>query len=144
MDDAQNLFEELRAALQDFSNYIKSNKEQLKKAIKAFLAMIPKSERLIEQLVNVFEQLKVSINQINVDSIEGLKEATEFAGKLNNFLEATKPLIPDVTEEIDDVLETVKLITSMPSLEEIKSDITDLLGAIILDVKSLSPSPDAA
>lgn len=131
-----NLFEEMKDALEDFKSFLDQNIGTIRPAVQAIAAMIPEVNDFIDQLAGVLDQLKTKINELNTN-IPGLTEATEFTGKVTSFLETAKSLVPDAASEIDAVLETASVVTSLPSLDQVKTEILNLLDAIIAHVNSL-------
>ena len=134
-----NLFEELKDVLQDFKDFLDENISVIQPAVAALKAIIPDQiDDLLSKLIDLINKLKTEIENLDVSTIPGLAEASEFTDKIKAFLEAAKNLLPEDTDEIDDVLAVADVVTGLPSLDEIKTEITDLLDAIIGHLNTLN------
>ena len=136
---ADNLFEELKDVLQDFKDFLDENVNVIQPAIAALKAIIPDQiDDLLSKLIDLIGTLKSEIENLDVSTIPGLAEASEFTEKIKAFLVSAKNLLPDNTEEIDDVLSVADVIASLPSLDDIKAEIIALLDAIIGHLNTLN------
>ena len=134
---ADNLFQELRDVLQDFKDFLDENVPTIKPAIQALASLIPQITELIDKLVDLMNKLKTEIQNLDVSAIPGLGEVSEFTTKVKSFLDSAKNLLPDETETIDDVMSVADVVTGLPSLDEVKTEILSLLDAIIAHLNSL-------
>lgn len=134
---ADNLFQELKDVLQDFKEFLDANVPTIKPAIQALASLIPQITELIDKLVELMNKLKTEIQNLDVSAIPGLGEVSEFTTKVKSFLDSAKNLLPDETETIDDVLSVADVVTGLPSLDEVKTEILSLLDAIIAHLNSL-------
>ena len=134
---ADNLFQELKDVLQDFKDFLDANVPIIKPAIQALASLIPQITELIDKLVDLMNKLKTEIQNLDVSSIPGLSEVSEFTTKVKAFLEAAKNLLPDEAATIDDVLSVADVVTGLPSLDEVKTEILTLLDAIVVHLNSL-------
>jgi phage-related protein len=132
-----SLFEDLKNALKDFKEFLDQNVSTIATAISALKSLIPQITELLDKLVDLMGKLKTEINNLNVSAIPGLAEASEFTDKMKNFLNAMKTLLPEETDSIDDVLEVANLVTGLPSLDEIKTEILSLIDAIVGHLNTL-------
>jgi gas vesicle protein len=136
---ATNLFEELKDVLQDFKDFLDENVNVIQPAIAALKAIIPDQiNDLLSKLIDLINTLKTEIENLDVSTIPGLAEASEFTEKIKAFLEAAKNLLPENSDEINDVLAVADVVTSLPSLDEIKTEIIALLDAIIGHLNTLN------
>jgi len=134
-----NLFEELKDVLQDFKDFLDENVSVIQPAVAALKAIIPDQiNDLLSKLIDLINKLKTEIENLDVSTIPGLAEASEFTEKIKAFLEAAKNLLPDNTDEINDVLAVADVVTALPSLDEIKTEIIALLDAIIGHLNTLN------
>ena len=134
-----NLFEELKDVLQDFKDFLDENVSVIQPAVAALKAIIPDQiNDLLSKLIDLINKLKTEIENLDVSIIPGLAEASEFTEKIKAFLEAAKNLLPDNTDEINDVLAVADVVTALPSLDEIKTEIIALLDAIIGHLNTLN------
>ena len=136
---ADNLFEELKDVLQDFKDFLDENISVVQPAVAALKAIIPDQiDDLLTKLIDLINKLKTEIQNLDVSTIPGLAEASDFTNKIKAFLEAAKNLLPDDTDEIDEVLAVADVVTGLPSLDEIKTEIIALLDAIIGHLNTLN------
>ena len=132
-----NLFQELKDALDEFDSFLEANVPTIKPAVSALAALIPQINDLIDELVELMNSLKTEIQNLDVSSIPGLSEVSEFTEMTSNLLNTAKSLLPDVASEIDEVLSIANVVAGLPSLEEVKTEILDLLDSIIGHLNSL-------
>ncbi|GAB4377874.1 MAG: hypothetical protein Kow0042_26190 [Calditrichia bacterium] len=132
-----NLFQELKDALQDFKDFLDENVPIIKPAIQALASLIPQINDLLDSLADLLVDLKNEIQNLNVSSIPGLNEVSSFTEKMTTMLETAKNLLPQQTGTINEVLSIASVVTSLPSLEDLKAEIIALLDAIIAHVNSL-------
>lgn len=136
---ADNLFEELKDVLQDFKDFLDENVSVLQPAMAALKAIIPDQiDDLLSKLIDLINKLKTEIQNLDVSTIPGLEEASDFTDKIKSFLAAAKNLLPDDTAEIDEVLAVADVVTGLPSLDDIKAEIITLLDAIIGHLNTLN------
>ena len=134
---ADNLFQDLKDVLQDFKDFLDANVPTIKPAIQALSSLIPQVTELIDKLVDLMNKLKAEVQNLDVSAIPGLAEASEFTTQVKAFLEAAKNLLPDESDTIDDVLGVADVVTSLPSLDEVKTEILALIDAIVAHLNSL-------
>jgi ABC-type transporter Mla subunit MlaD len=125
-----SLFEDLKNALKEFKDFLDQNVNTIKPAIAALKSLVPQITELLEKLVELMGKLKTEIQNLNVNAIPGLNEASQFTEMMKNFLNAMKTLLPDEADEIDSVLEVANLVTGLPSLDAVKAEILSLIDAI--------------
>src|SRR5512145_2076542 len=125
-----SLFEDLKTALQEFKDFLDQNVNTIKPAIAALKSLVPQITELLDKLVALMGKLKTEIQNLNVNAIPGLAEASEFTNKMTGFLNAMKTVLPDEAGEIDSVLEVAGLVTGLPSLDSVKAEILSLIDAI--------------
>jgi len=134
---AENIYQELKDVLQDFKDFLDENVPTIKPAIQALTSLIPQITELLDKLIDLMNKLKTEIENLDVSAIPGLEEASSFTEKVKAFLDAAKNLLPEETDTIDDILGVADVVTGLPSLDEVKSDILSLLDAIIGHLNSL-------
>ena len=134
---ADNMFDELKDALQDFKDFLDANVATIKPAINALADLVPQVNDLINELVNLMNTLKTEIQNLDVSGIPGLAEVSEFTTKTTSLLNTAKNLLPDAAAEIDEVLGVAEVVTGLPSLDQVKAEIISLLDAIIAHLNSL-------
>lgn len=136
----KNLFEELKDVLQEFKDFLDTNVPTIKPAIQALASLIPQIVELLDLLIGLMGDLKTEINNLDVSAIPGLAEASEFTEKVKNFLGAAKNLLTDKTDTIDQVLSVAEVVTGLPSLDQVKTEILALIDAITAHLTSLKPA----
>lgn len=134
-----NLFEQLKDVLADFKEFLDENVATIRPAVQAIASLVPQITELIDQLVELLGKLKTEITNLDVSGIPGLAEVSEFTGKIPAFLDAAKKLLPDEAASIDAIADVAEVVTSLPSIEEVKAELISLLDAITAHLNSLKP-----
>jgi len=136
----KSLYEELKDVLQEFKGFLDANVPTIKPAIQALASFIPQITDLLDQLIELMNQLKTEIENLDVGAIPGLDEVSSFTGNVKSFLEASKSLLTDQTSTIDSILSVVDVVSGLPSLDEVKAEILSLIDAISAHLSSLKPA----
>src|SRR6266550_3342456 len=127
MHAKQNLFQELKDALTQFKTFLTGpDFETIKTAIKALKAIVPQIGELLDKLIDLMGKLKTAINNLDVGAIQNLDKVTAFTQGVKTLLETAKNLLPDEASTIDDVLAAADVAGSLPSVTNLKKEITDL------------------
>lgn len=135
---AQNLFEELKAALTSFKVFLDANTATIKPAIQALKSIVPQITELITKLIDLMGKLKTEINNLNPGAVgEGLTKVTEFTNATKTLLTTAKDLLPNEAGTIDDVLGVVNVVSSLPSLDAVKAEIIALIDSIVANLNQL-------
>lgn len=132
-----NLYQELKDALQEFNDFLDENVPVIKPAIAALGAMIPQIAELLDKLIELMGDLKEEINNLDVGEIPGLEEVSKFTTGIKTLLETSKNLVPDQAGTINDVLAVVDVVGSLPSLDDLKGKINELIDKIVVHLNSL-------
>ena len=134
----KTLYEELKDVLEDFKTFLDGNVATIKPAITALASVIPKITDLIDLLIELMGKIKTEIENLDVSSIPGLSEVSEFTDSIKTLLETSKDLLPDdAMGTADDVLEVVNVVSGLPSLDDVKAEIISLIDAIVVHLNSL-------
>jgi ABC-type transporter Mla subunit MlaD len=133
----ESLFEDLKNALEEFKEFLDQNVNVIKPAIAALKSLVPQIGELLEKLVELMGKLKTEIQNLNVNAIPGLAEASQFTEMMKNFLTSMKTLLPNEADEIDSVLEVANLVTGLPSLDAVKAEILALIDALVAHLNNL-------
>lgn len=133
----QNLFEQLKDVLADFKSFLDDNVPTIKPAIQAIASLVPQVNDLIDLLIELLGKLKTELENLDVGTIPGLAEVSEFTGKIPAFLEAAKKLLPNETASIDAIADVADVVTGLPSVDAVKAEILTLIAAIVAHLNSL-------
>lgn len=137
----KSLYEDLKDVLADFKKFLDDNISTLKPAVNALAALVPKIVDLIDLLIELMNQIKTEIENLDVGSIPGLGEVSEFTNKIKSFVDTSKDLLPDDAKgTADEVLEVVNVVGGLPSLDDVKAEILTLIAAIVAHLNSLKPT----
>jgi phage-related protein len=134
---AQNLFEELKAALTSFKQFLDTNVATIKPAIQALKSIVPQVTELITKLIDLMGKLKTEINNLNPGVVGDLTKVTEFTNATKTLLTTAKDLLPNEAGTIDDVLGVINVVSSLPSLDAIKAEIIALIDSIVANLNQL-------
>jgi ABC-type transporter Mla subunit MlaD len=135
---ATNLFDDLKKALQELKDFLAAKKDLIKPAVSALKGLGLPIGDLLTQLITLLNKLKTEITNLDTSQVPGLSDMSSFTGSVRSVLEAAKSLLPDESAEIDQVLGVADVVTSLPSLDQIKQEITDLIDAIVADLQDLN------
>ena len=135
---ATNLFEDLKKALQDLKDFLAAKKDLVKQAVSALKGLGLPIGNLLTQLITLLNKLNTEIANLDTSQVPGLADVSNFTGGVRSVLEAAKNLLPDEAAAIDQVLGIADVVTSLPSLDQIKQEITGLITAIIADLQDLN------
>jgi ABC-type transporter Mla subunit MlaD len=135
-----NLYQELKDALQQLKDFLQANAATIKPAIQALASIVPQVVTLIDQLIDLLNEVKTEIGNLNVSGIPGLAEVSGFTENVTTFLNTAKALLPGEADTIDEVLGAASVVGSLPSLDQVKQEIIDLIDAVIADLNQLKPS----
>ncbi len=134
---AQNLYQELKDVLEDFKSFLDTNVATIRPAIVALRSIIPQITDLIDKLIDLMNKLKTEIQNLDVSAVPGLDQVSSFTTNVKTLLETSKNLLPSEADTIDDVLGVANVVSGLPSLDTVKTDILSLLDAIIAHLNSL-------
>ena len=135
----ESVFEQLKQVLTDLKNFLDANVPTIKPAIQALASLIPQIVDLLDLLIGLMNDLKTEVQNLDVSSIPGLNEVSEFTSQITTFLDTTKDLLPDQASTIEEIRSVANVVTGLPSLDEVKAEILLLLDAIIAHLNSLKP-----
>jgi hypothetical protein len=133
----QTLFEQLKDVLDDFKKFLDDNVGTIKPAINAIAALVPQVNELIDLLIGLLGKLKTEIDKLDVGAIPGLAEVSEFTGKIPAFLDAAKKILPGEAASIDSIADVASVVTGLPSVGDVKTELLALIDAIVAHLTSL-------
>jgi hypothetical protein len=124
-------FHELKTVLQELKTFLDQNVNAIKPAVRALETVVPQITDLINKLIDLLAHLKTEVQGLNVGTIPGLTQVTQFTGQVSNFLTAVKPLLPQDAAEIDDVRGAVGVVGGLSGLDQVKGEIITLIDDIL-------------
>ena len=134
----KTLYEELKDVLQDFKDFLDENVSLIRPAIQALAGMIPQLNELIDLLVELMGDIRTEIENLDVSAIENLDKVSSFTEKIGSFLDASSDLLPDDAEgTVTQIREVVSVVGGLPTLDQVKQEILDLIDAIVVHLNSL-------
>jgi hypothetical protein len=133
----KTLFEQLKEVLADFKAFLDDNVATIKPAINAIAALVPQVNELIDLLTGLLGKLKTEIDKLDVGNIPGLAEVSEFTGKIPALLEAAKKILPGEASDIDAIGDVASVVTGLPSVGDVKTELLGLIDAIVAHLNSL-------
>ena len=137
----ENLYEELKDVLDDFKTFLDENVPTIKPAIQSLASLIPQITDVLDLLIELMNQIKTEISNLDVSAIPGLSEVSEFTSQISSFLDASADLVPeDASSTVSSIRSAMNVIGGLPSLEEVKQEILDLIDAIVVHLNSLKPA----
>jgi hypothetical protein len=141
MPDPQNLYQDLKKALDDFKKFLDDHAGEIKPVIGPLNQLLGgRVFELIDKLVDLLTKLKGEINNLNIANLGpagALDKVTEFTNAVKTLLETSKNLLPNEAGTINDVLGVVQVVSGLPSVDQVKGDIISALDAIINHLNDL-------
>jgi phage-related protein len=137
---ATNLFQDLKKALQDFKDFLDQNVATIKPAVQALASLVPQITDLINKLIDLMNKLKTEISKLDVNAVPGLDKVSAFTTSTKTLLTTAKSLLPDEAATIDEVLSVADVVSSLPSLDQVKAEILALIDAITTHLNELKPA----
>lgn len=136
---AENIFEDVKKALTDFKTFLADKKDIIKPAIPP-LDQLTDGEvtKLITKLIGLLNDLKTEVEELDPSIVPGLEDVTKFSESVKTLVEASKNLLKDQADTIDDVLSVVEIVGGLGALTgEVKQEVIDLIVAITADLQFL-------
>jgi len=138
---AQNLFDDLKKALNDFKTFLDSKKAVIKPAIAPLDQLTDgKVSELITTLIDLLNKLKDEVNKLDPSIVPGLQDVTSFSQSVKTLVETSKTLLtkPEQQQAIQSVLDVVGVVGGLGALTtQVKQEVIDLIQAIITDLQFL-------
>src|SRR5712692_8645579 len=100
---AENLYQDLKDALQEFKTFLDTNVQTIKPAIQALISVIPQLGDLLTKLIDLMGKLKTEIQNLNVGNIPGLDKVSAFTNAVKVLLQTAENLLPKEKSAIDEV-----------------------------------------
>jgi hypothetical protein len=135
---APNLFQDLREALNDFKTFLDAHTLEIKPAIAPLDQLTGgRVTELINSLIELMGRLRTAINNLEAGNIPALGQVTAFTQSVTTLLNTAKNLLPDETATIDEVLSVASVVTGLPSVADVKTEILGLLDDIVANLNAL-------
>src|ERR1041385_952712 len=129
---ADNVYQELKTALEDFEKFLSDNEGKTKLAIPPLRALIgDRLNKLFDTLIDLLKKIEAEITKLDVSAIPGLAEVATFSQKIKGLLDAAKKLLPAEAAAIDEVSSAADIVAGLPSLDTVKADIIKALDSIV-------------
>lgn len=127
---SNNLYQDLKIALEQFKAFLDENVGVIKPAIRQLQQLVPQLTSLLDRLIQLMGQLQTEIRNLNVNAIPGLDKVAQFTESVKTLLTTAENLLPAQKPQIDEVLAVVNVVAGLPTLDAVKQDILDLLTHI--------------
>jgi Mg2+ and Co2+ transporter CorA len=134
---ATNLYGDLKNALNDFKTFLDANTARIAPAIKALEAVVPQISDLVSKLTDLMGKMKTEIQNLNVSGISGIDQVSKFTDGITTVLTTAKSLLKDQATAIQDVLDVTNVVTGLPTIDTVKTDILNLIDGIVADLNQL-------
>ncbi len=135
----KNIFMQLKIVLQNLKDFLDANVPTIKPAIQALASIIPQIVDMLDLLIDLLSDLKNELQNLDVSNIPGLEQLSMFTKHVVTLLNCTNDLLPNQAEKIEEIRSVASVVTSLPSLAEIKPEIIVLIDAITAHLRSLKP-----
>lgn len=134
----ENIFQTLDTALKDFRQFLDNDAvvNNIKAALDQIKTFVPQVGEVLGTIVNLLEDLKTELAKFDLSNIDDLESVLSFAEKATDVLQATKAILPDATDTIDDVVQAVEVAGSLDELtDELRQSINESIDTIINKLK---------
>lgn len=135
---AADLFLSLRSALSNLKSILDTNTATIKSAIQALKPVLPQAGDVVNQVVALMNQLKTTIQNLDVSNVPGLSPLSNFATSAESLLLTAEDLLPGQENEISTVLGELSVVAGLPSLVAVRQDILTLIDGVIADLNALN------
>jgi phage-related protein len=133
-----NLFEDIKKALTDFKTFLDGNVGKIKPAVKPLDQLTNgRVTDLINKLIDLMNKLKAEIDKLDPNLVPGLDDVTKFTQNIKALLDASKSLLPGEAGAIKEISDVADIVTSLPSVTQLKNEIKTLIDAIVAHLTSL-------
>ncbi|MDQ3916551.1 MAG: hypothetical protein M3323_14670 [Actinomycetota bacterium] len=130
----ENLYEDLRTALQDFDAFVgaEPNRTALKNAYGALVQLFPQLGPAVIDLEALLGRVRDEIENFDLGSVPGLTEVTTLAQSVSTLLDSAKALVPSEEEAIDDINDALSVVGGLSGVtEQVKTDIVAAINSIL-------------
>lgn len=134
-----NLFDELKAVLDDLEQFLTTNGPTIKPIIEALGALFEEVVQLLDLLIKLLDDLVKEIDRL--DNLPDVKNITSFIDKTKTLIDATSTLLAGQSADIDKARSLAGIVTSLPSLSDLTDEIKESIGVIRGQLVSFKPGP---
>jgi hypothetical protein len=127
----QNVYYQMRDTVIGLRDFLDDNAQNVKSGIHTVASIMPQMQHLVDSLIYLMENLRDTIKTIDAGTIPHLHELSTFGAKVNLLLNGAMQLLPNEPHTIDDAERTVRVLSDLPTLGEIKDEILGPLDGII-------------
>lgn len=134
---AVNVYDELKNALTQVKNVLDEGTDIIRPAIQAIAAAVPQINELLAKLVELLASLKAEVLKLDV-SVIPVDKVLPFINGVKTLLESGRKILPAEDQpKVDTALEVVEVVSTIPTPEQIKAEVTGLIDAVSAQVASL-------
>ncbi len=135
-----SLFEDLKTELEKFNTFLGGAVGDIRPAMPVLRSLIPAITDLLTKLIDLMKSIKAEVDRLATPNIPAVAEVSQFTTGVTSLLNAAKNLLPDQAGTIDDVLRVANLVSSLPSVGDIKGQIDLLIDQIVGHLETLKNS----
>lgn len=142
---APNPYQDLKDALDELWALVDPNSAEyqaISEAIKALAKVFEQIVELLDALIDLLGELKQALNDLEVSGIPGLEELAEVSDAATAIANAAVILLkdPEQKKAAQEVLDVLSQVSALPSLDEVKQDIIELIDKIVVELGKLKPA----
>ncbi|MDQ4023919.1 MAG: hypothetical protein M3217_00290 [Actinomycetota bacterium] len=134
VNQAANLYEDLRTALQQFDTFVgtEPNRTALKNAYGALAQLFPQLGPAVIDLEALLGRVREEINNLNLGAVPGLTQVTTLAQSVSTLLDSAKALVPEEEAAIDDINEALSVVGGLSGVtDQVKADIIAAIDSVL-------------
>ena len=132
-----NLFQELKAVLDDFEQFLTTHGPTIKPVIEALGALFDEVVQLLDLLIKLLDDLVKEIDRLS--ELPDVQNITGFIDKTKDLIDATSTLLAGQSADIDKARSLAAIVTSLPSLGDLQTELKQTIAAVRLQLVSFKP-----
>jgi hypothetical protein len=134
---AVNVYDELKNALVQVNTILDQGTDIIKPAVHALASVVPQINELLDKVIDLLGRLKVEINKLDVSALP-VDKVLPFLNGLGSLLETSRNVLPaDSKETIDTAADVINVIKTIPTPEQIKTEVIGLLDSVTAHITAL-------
>lgn len=143
MMPVENAFETLNSTLQEFKNFLDNlvatgEFAALKTALQTLQSFVPQIATMLNRVIALLHDLRSEIDGMDVGAIPNVDHAVTLVENVSSVLEAARAFLPGQADEINEVMNVARVVSSMPGLTaNLKENILSCIDAIIAHFSNL-------